>query len=60
MFGKHEHEMINKQREEVKQYELFNMERQVAMLINDGFLKSYNHVLEYLRKKYSENYLQLV
>lgn len=60
VFGKHEHEMRNKQGEEVKQYELFNMERQVAMLINDGFLKSYNHVLEYLRKKYSEKYLQLV
>ena len=36
------------------------MERQVAMLINDGFLKSYNNVLEYLRKKYSDKYLQLV
>ena len=60
VFGKHEHEMRNKQGEEVKQYELFNMERQVAMLINDGFLKSYNNVLEYLRKKYSEKYLQLV
>ncbi len=60
VFGKHEHEMRNKQGEEEKQYELFNMERQVAMLINDGFLHSYDHVIEYLRKKYVEKYLPSV
>lgn len=60
VFGKHEHEMRNKQGEEEKQYELFNMERQVAMLINDGFLRSYDHVIEYLRKKYVEKYLPSV
>ena len=43
-----------------KQYELFSMERQVAMLINDGFLHSYDQVIEYLRKKYSEKYLPSV
>jgi hypothetical protein len=36
------------------------MERQVAMLINDGFLRSYDHVIEYLRKKYVEKYLPSV
>lgn len=36
------------------------MERQVAMLINDGFLHSYGQVIEYLRKKYSEKYLPSV
>jgi len=55
VFGQHEHEMRNKQGEESKQYELFNMERQVAMLINDGFIHSYDQVIEYLRKKYSGN-----
>lgn len=60
VFGKHEHEMRNKQGEEEKQYELFNMERQIAMLINDGFLRSYDHVIEYLRKKYVEKYLPSV
>ena len=54
VFNEHEHEMRNKHGEESKQYELFNMERQVAMLINDGFLHSYDQVIEYLRKKYSE------
>ena len=60
VFGKHEHEMRNKQGEESKQYELFNMERQIAMLINDGFIHSYDQVIEYLRKKYSEKYLPSV
>lgn len=60
VFGQHEHEMRNKQGEESKQYELFNMERQVAMLINDGFIRSYDQVIEYLRKKYSEKHLPSV
>lgn len=60
VFGEHQHEMRNKQGEEEKQYELFNMERQIAMLINDGFLHSYDQVIEYLRKKYSEKYLPSV
>lgn len=57
VFGEHQHEMRNKQGEEEKQYELFNMERQIAMLINDGFIRSYGQVIEYLRKKYTEKYL---
>lgn len=60
VFNEHEHEMRNKHGEESKQYELFSMERQVAMLINDGFLHSYGQVIEYLRKKYSEKYLPSV
>ena len=60
VFNEHEHEMRNKHGEESKQYELFKMERQVAMLINDGFLHSYDQVIEYLRKKYSEKYLPSV
>lgn len=60
VFNEHEHEMRNKHGEESKQYELFNMERQVAMLINDVFLHSYYQVIEYLRKKYSEKYLPSV
>lgn len=60
VFNEHEHEMRNKHGEESKQYELFNMERQVAMLINDGFIHSYDQVIEYLRKKYSEKYLPSV
>ncbi len=60
VFGKHEHEMRNKQGGENKQYELFNMERQVAMLVNDGFIRSYEQVIDYLRKKYCEKYLPSV
>lgn len=60
VFGKHQQEIRNKEGEESKQYELFNMERQVAMLINDGFIRSYEQVIEYLRKKYTEKYLPSV
>jgi hypothetical protein len=37
--------------------ELFEMERQIAMLINDGFLKNKEQVIQYLRKKYTEKYV---
>lgn len=57
VFGMHQQEIRNKEGEESKQYELFNMERQIAMLINDGFIRSYGQVIEYLRKKYTEKYL---
>lgn len=60
VFGVHEREMRNKRGEESKQYELFNMERQVAMLVNDGFLCSYDQVIEYLRRKYTDKYLPSV
>ena len=33
------------------------MERQIAMLINDGFLKNKEQVIQYLRKKYTEKYV---
>ena len=36
--------------------ELFNAEKTVAMLINDGFLSSYEGVVKYLRKKWSEKW----
>lgn len=60
VFGEHQHEMRNKKGKEEIQYELFNMERQIAMLINDGFLHSYDQVIEYLRRKYTEKYLPAV
>ena len=57
VFGDHGREMRNKQGDEVKMRELFELERQVAMLVNDGFLKNYNALIEYLRRKWKDKYL---
>lgn len=57
VFNNHQKEIRNDYGEEQKQKELFEMERQVAMLINDGFLKSKEQVILYLRKKYNEKYV---
>lgn len=57
VFNNHQKEIRNGYGEEQKQKELFEMERQVAMLINDGFLKSKEQVILYLRKKYNEKYV---
>ena len=50
VFGNHQKEIQNNYGEEQKQKELFEMERQIAMLINDGFLKGKDEVIVYLRK----------
>lgn len=42
VFNKHEHQARNEYGVEDKQRELFNFERQVAMLINDGFIRNYD------------------
>ena len=57
VFNNHQKEIRNDYGEEQKQKELFEMERQVAMLINDGFLKSKEQVIQYLRKKYTQKYV---
>ena len=57
IFDAHQHNMRNQYGEESKMHELFEMERLVAMLINDGFLKSKEQVILYLRKKYTEKYV---
>lgn len=57
VFNNHQKEIRNDFGEEQKQRELFEMERQVAMLINDGFLKSKEQVIIYLRRKYTEKYI---
>ena len=59
VFGNHGREMRNKQGDEVKMRELFELERQIALLVNDGFLKNYNALIEYLRRKWKDKYLPL-
>lgn len=57
VFNNHQKEIRNDFGEEQKQRELFEMERQVAMLINDGFLRNKEQVILYLRRKYTEKYI---
>ena len=57
IIGNHGHLLRNECRIEDKQKEYFKLEKHVAMLINDGFLKSKEQVILYLRKKYTEKYV---
>lgn len=54
--GKHEHLVRNEYGTEEKQKEYFELEKQIAMLIDDGFLKTGDDVVNYLRKKFTKKY----
>lgn len=56
VFGSHETMMRNKVGEESKQQELFSLEVKLSDLIEDEFIKSYDELMNYLRKKWSEKY----
>lgn len=57
VFNKHEIQVRNEFGLKAKQRELFDVERQVAMLINDGFIPNYDYLIAYLRKKYVERWM---
>ena len=50
--GKHESRLRNDYGTEEKQKEYFELEKQVAMLISERFLKTPEEVVNYLRKKF--------
>lgn len=54
VFGNHEKMARNKYGDENKQRELYQLEKKIADLINDGFIKNYDSLINYLRKKYQE------
>lgn len=54
--GKHEHLARNEYGTEEKQKEYFLLEKQIAMLINEGFLKTGDEVICYLKKKFQQKY----
>lgn len=54
VFGEHRNMIRNDKGTEQDQRKLYEMERKVAALINDGFLKDHGQVMNYLRKKYQE------
>lgn len=54
VFGEHRNMIRNDKGTEQDQRKLYEMERKVAALINDGFLKDHGQVMNYLRKKFQE------
>lgn len=56
VFGSHETMMRNKVGEESKQQELFALEVKLSELIEDGFISTYDNLMNYLRKKWCEKY----
>ena len=56
VFGAHYTAIRNDKGTEELQRELFELERKVADLINDGFITDYEQVINYLRKKWLEKY----
>lgn len=56
VFGSHETMMRNKIGEESKQQELFALENKLSDLIEDGFISSYDTLMNYLRKKWREKH----
>lgn len=54
--NKHEKQLRNEYGTEEKQKEYFELEKQVAMLINEGFLKTPEDVVNYLRRKFQQKY----
>jgi len=56
VFGEHYPAIRNDKGTEELQRELFELERKIADLINDGFLKSYDDIINYLRKKWREKH----
>ncbi len=56
VFNEHETQVRNKYGIEDKQKEFFSLERQVAMLINDGFIRDYEYLMGYLRRKFCERW----
>lgn len=52
IFNQHEKMLRNKHGEEEKQRELFQLEKKVADLINEGFITSFDGLINYLRKQW--------
>lgn len=54
IFNNHEKMLRNKQGDESKQRELWQLEKKVADLINEGFITNFDNLIAYLRKQYSK------
>lgn len=52
VFNSHEKMLRNKHGDEAKQRELYELEKKVADLINEGFIGSFDNLIHYLRNQY--------
>lgn len=60
IFNNHEKDLRNKHGEEQKQRELYQLEKKIADLVNEGFISTYENVIGYLRSQYQKrNYPQV-
>lgn len=57
VFNAHEPMLRNKEGDEDKMRELWQLEHKVADLINDGFIMSYEKLIEYLRRVWSNKHM---
>ena len=56
VYNTHEPEIRNKQAEECKVKELAGLEKDIAMLINRGFIKTFDGLIQHLRLIWREKY----
>jgi hypothetical protein len=54
VFNRHETGIRDKYGDEKTQREIYELERKVADLINEGFITEYERLIDYLRKRYHE------
>ena len=57
IFNNHKSAIRNEHGTEDNQRKLFELERLIATLIEDGFLKSHDEVMNYLRKQWQKVYI---
>lgn len=56
VYGRHEREIRNKSAEEQSMRDLLKLQIKVSELIKEGFIKTYDQLINYLRKIWTEKY----
>lgn len=56
VYGVHEKGMRNKVGEEVQTRELYEIERDISKLINNGFITNYDQLMTYLRREWNQKW----
>ena len=54
VFNNHEKMLRNKHGDEMKQRELWQLEKKISDLINEGFITNFDNLLNYLRNQYQK------
>lgn len=59
VYGRHERDLRNKEAEEQSMKELLKLQIKVTELIREGFIKTYDQLINYLRKLWTDKYQPL-